>query len=188
MKLAGKMTALVGVVMLIVATFLKYESNGEESLSLWQGTTRFPVILTVLAVAAAVLITISFFVDRWGLPFATAAIGFLCVGETFPLLSQSYTPFRVGFWLSIAGSVVIALGATLALIGTRARAVAPAAAPTRGAGIAAPAAGAPRYQPQMAQPSVPAGWYPDPYGQGQERYWNGSAWSGNVRAGGAHVR
>jgi len=106
----------------------------------------------------------------------------VCVGETFPLVFDSYTPFRVGFWLAIAGSVVIATGATTALIGTRSRAAAPAAAATRAAGLAAPAGGAPRYDPQAAQPSVPAGWYPDPYGQGQERYWNGSAWSGNVRA------
>ena len=183
MKLAGKIIALVGVVMLIVATFLKYA----QETSLWQGTTRFPVVLTILAAAAGLLVIISFFVDRWGLSFAAAAIGFLCVGETFPQIFDSYSPFRVGFWLAIAGSVVIATGATLALIGTRARAVASASAETLGGGLAAPAGGAPRYAPRAAQPAVPAGWYPDPYGQGQERYWNGSAWSGDVRAGGARV-
>ena len=26
-------------------------------------------------------------------------------------------------------------------------------------------------------PSTPAGWYPDPAGSGQQRYWDGNAWS-----------
>lgn len=30
-------------------------------------------------------------------------------------------------------------------------------------------------------PSVPAGWFPDPEGSGQERYWNGSNWTGAYR-------
>src|SRR4051812_3861659 len=29
-------------------------------------------------------------------------------------------------------------------------------------------------------PLVPAGWYPDPAGSGQKRYWNGDAWTVNL--------
>lgn len=32
------------------------------------------------------------------------------------------------------------------------------------------------------EPSAPAGWYPDPQNPGQQRYWDGSAWSSAVPA------
>ena len=39
-------------------------------------------------------------------------------------------------------------------------------------------------QPQPATPSVPAGWYADPAGRYELRYWDGSAWTEHVsRAG-----
>lgn len=34
---------------------------------------------------------------------------------------------------------------------------------------------------QSPQPTVPAGWYPDPAGAPDERYWDGGAWTGYVR-------
>lgn len=37
--------------------------------------------------------------------------------------------------------------------------------------------------PPPPAPSVPAGWYPDPAGGGGLRYWNGSAWTEDVRPG-----
>jgi membrane protease YdiL (CAAX protease family) len=37
-------------------------------------------------------------------------------------------------------------------------------------------------QQQSSQPAVPAGWYPDPAGAPDQRYWNGYEWTGYVRA------
>ncbi len=49
---------------------------------------------------------------------------------------------------------------------------------------AAAAAAAPTSPAQPATPSVPAGWYPDPAGRFELRYWDGSAWTEHVsRAG-----
>jgi hypothetical protein len=46
----------------------------------------------------------------------------------------------------------------------------------------APAAGA--YNPAPAAPAVPAGWYADPAGRFELRYWDGSTWTEHVsRAG-----
>jgi hypothetical protein len=36
----------------------------------------------------------------------------------------------------------------------------------------------------MTNGSVPAGWYRDPTGQGEARYWNGSSWTETVSRGG----
>jgi hypothetical protein len=42
----------------------------------------------------------------------------------------------------------------------------------------------PSYQPAAATPAVPAGWYADPAGRFDLRYWDGGAWTEHVsRAG-----
>lgn len=46
----------------------------------------------------------------------------------------------------------------------------------------------PTYQPQpvaaAATPAVPAGWYGDPAGRFELRYWDGSTWTEHVSTGG----
>lgn len=39
----------------------------------------------------------------------------------------------------------------------------------------------------MADTVSPAGWYADPSGQGEARYWNGAAWTQSVNRGGVEV-
>ena len=36
-----------------------------------------------------------------------------------------------------------------------------------------------------AAPSPPSGWYPDPYGRHEMRYWDGARWTEHVADGGA---
>ena len=70
-------------------------------------------------------------------------------------------------------------------------AVAPAAAPLAPIVEAPPAytpapayAPAPAYNPAPAAPAVPSGWYADPAGRFELRYWDGGAWTEHVsRAG-----
>lgn len=48
----------------------------------------------------------------------------------------------------------------------------------------------PGYQPAPPPPppaAVPAGWYPDPSGRHQQRYWDGAAWTADVTDGGAQT-
>ena len=71
--------------------------------------------------------------------------------------------------VSSAPATVIQSAAPMANIGDYS---APAAAP------------APAYQPAPATPAVPAGWYADPAGRFDLRYWDGSTWTEHVsRAG-----
>jgi len=39
----------------------------------------------------------------------------------------------------------------------------------------------------MVDESTPSGWYQDPSGQGDGRYWNGTAWTSSVNRGGVVV-
>jgi hypothetical protein len=49
-----------------------------------------------------------------------------------------------------------------------------------------PAASAPAAAPAAAAvPSVPAGWYADPSGRFEQRYWDGGTWTEHVARGGA---
>jgi hypothetical protein len=48
-----------------------------------------------------------------------------------------------------------------------------------------PAASAPSQPATAAVPSVPAGWYADPSGRFEQRYWDGGTWTEHVARGGA---
>lgn len=52
--------------------------------------------------------------------------------------------------------------------------------------VVAPAAqvAAPAAQVAAPAPAVPSGWYPDPSGRHQHRWWDGSRWSNNVATNG----
>ena len=53
----------------------------------------------------------------------------------------------------------------------------PVAAAAAVAAEPAPAPAPPSPPPAPATPSIPAGWYPDPAGRFELRYWDGNAWS-----------
>jgi hypothetical protein len=62
-----------------------------------------------------------------------------------------------------------------------------AAQPAEAAPSYAPTAAAPPaqpVQPQPTQPQVPAGWYSDPSGRFELRYWDGNGWTEHVARGG----
>jgi hypothetical protein len=42
----------------------------------------------------------------------------------------------------------------------------------------------PGVRPPGAPPALPAGWYTDPMGRFQHRYWSGTAWTANVSTNG----
>lgn len=110
--IAGRITVLVGCVLLLVSMFVTYVSVGPVSESLWQATTRMPVILTVIAGVAIILTLASFY--RPGLALAVAAGSFFALGETFPLTFNSY-PFQAGFWLGVVGAALMCLGSALVI-------------------------------------------------------------------------
>jgi hypothetical protein len=61
------------------------------------------------------------------------------------------------------------------------------AQPVEPAAAYAPTAAAPAaqpVQPQPTQPQVPAGWYSDPSGRFELRYWDGNGWTEHVARGG----
>jgi len=83
-----------------------------------------------------------------------------------------------------AGWAVAPDPAPLAPIAEAAPAYTPAPAPSYAPAPAPAPAAAPAYAPAPAAPAVPAGWYADPAGRFELRYWDGGTWTEHVsRAG-----
>jgi hypothetical protein len=97
---------------LIASFFLTYASSDSVSQSLWQATTRMPLILTLLAAAAIVVTVVSFFVDLPGFGLVAAVVSFFALGETFPLIFARY-PFQEGFWIGVVSAAVMGAGSVL---------------------------------------------------------------------------
>ena len=93
----------------------------------------------------------------------------------------------------VAAAPVVEAAAAAAVAEPAGWAVAPDTAPLAPIAEAPPAytstpayapAPAPAYNPAPAAPAVPSGWYADPAGRFELRYWDGSAWTEHVsRAG-----
>jgi hydrogenase/urease accessory protein HupE len=166
-KPIGITAVVIGGVAAIVSPLLHYVLDT----SVWQLTTRYPLIVTILVAVAMALAVTSLAVDRWLLLAVAGLISAFVLGEVFPLIVPSYH-YEIGFWLWTGGAAIMTAGSVLALTGSidglrraERRAGIAFAADTSGAGGASP----------------PAGWYPDPAGAGKERFWAGEAWTENVR-------
>ena len=180
-KPIGVTAVVIGGVAAIVSPLLHY---GLDT-SVWQLTTRYPLIVTILVAMAMALAVTSFAVDRWLLLALAGLISAFVLGAVFPLIAPSYH-YQIGFWLWTAGAAIMTAGSLLALTGS----IDGLRRAERRAGIAfaADTSGAdadPEDMRSSASPSgvafPPAGWYPDPAGAGKERFWAGEAWTENVR-------
>jgi Protein of unknown function (DUF2510) len=181
MKPLGITTFLVGGLTAAASPFLHYVGD----LSLWHSTVRYPLILTILVVVAMVLAVASLAVDRWFLPALAGLLSAFVLGEAFPLLYASYH-FQLGFWLLTAGALVMTASSLLALTGS----IAGLRRAERRAGIAfASDVGGESPEPlEAGDPAIasggalpPSGWYADPAGVAQERFWSGEAWTEKLR-------
>jgi hypothetical protein len=164
LKLAGKVTVVIGsLVFLLSVSLLHYV----DSATLWDLTTRLPVILIVLAVGALIVAGVSFFQQSIILPIISTCVGFYLFGQFFDIATSSYRGYGVGFWLGSAGALAMAVGGLLSLLG-----------------CAQTQATTPYARDDLAvSPVTPApGWYPDPSAQFRMRYWSGVGWTDQVQA------
>jgi Protein of unknown function (DUF2510) len=200
MRRFGLLVAAAGAVAFIASlALLKYADLGLGGQTMWQFTTRLPVVLTVLAALTLGLSLLALAQRSRVYPALATAIGFYVLGQFFPDGNLSYTPYKAGFWVCVAGAVAMAVGSLIALVAARPeeaerstyrdRAVrAPSgpapSAPLVAAGVQqAPAATAMPVATEVpnAAGAIPAGWFPDPLGEAGERYWSGSEWTHQVR-------
>lgn len=178
MKLAGKITMLVGGIAFMASLAgLNYWNVGAGSQTLWSYTTREPVILTILAVVVCGLAIASVFAESFLLPFIATCVSFYLLGQFFYDGDPVFSHYGAGYWIGTTASVAMSVGGFLAVIAQQ-RAAKRAAA-------AAMSPPPPAYVPVPAPPppvtTSPAGWYADASGQALERYWSGTAWTGDVR-------
>lgn len=180
-KPIGITAVVIGGAAVIVSPLLHYVLDA----SVWQVTTRYPLIVTILAAAAMVLAVASLAVHRWLFLALAGLISAFVLGEVFPLIFPSYH-YQVGFWLWTAGAAIMTTGSVLALTGSidalrraerRAGIAFAADTSRRDAALQDPRSSAIPSDATLPQP----GWYPDPAGAAEERYWAGEAWTENLR-------
>lgn len=112
---------------------------------------------------------------------------FVLAGNVVTVLrAPDVLPVSVG-----PGMVMTLLGVVVGLVGLTVGALSPgdapgAAMPVAAYGAAAPGAvGAPSATAGAGVPTSPAGWFADPTGRHELRYWDGRAWTAAVSDGGA---
>jgi Protein of unknown function (DUF2510) len=159
----GRGLLVTGAALVPLALSLRFYDSGTFHETGWKAFSSTDIVLTVLAAAAALLAVLSFFLAP-RLLVAAAALAFTTLGWFIPERSQWHYYGR-GVWLGLGGAAVMAIGGTLAYLGSPPE-IAPIATPQ----AAAPPAGPP-----------PPGWYPDPGGSGRARWWTGSDWSDRLQ-------
>jgi hypothetical protein len=128
LRLSGTiMVILGGVLVLIALAFLPYVSFGKPFVggffpfggepTLWDLSTREPVILTVVGVAAIVAAAGDLLLSGSEPILLVLATGFsfYLFGRIFPVGFTDFSGFRAGFWLATAAAVIMIVGGVLAV-------------------------------------------------------------------------
>ena len=162
-RLAG-LLAFTGAVLLGLGCWLPYSSSGDTEFAVFQrhggasGQIYFavePAAVMVVAAALGLMLLRSKLPAVWtgvlmaiGAQTALMWLGYLGSSLTAPSYGAGQGPHvKAGGWIGLAGSLVIAVASVVALRASTAEAL------------------------------PPAGWYADPAGEDQLRYWSGSFWT-----------
>jgi hypothetical protein len=109
-----------GVVFLLAVTFLDYVSPPSPH-TLWDLTTRLPLVLTIVAVAAVLLAIVSLMSDSQLAAVLAACFSFYLFGQFFPVGAPFYNGLGVGVWLATSATIAMSVGGVLAAAGGFAR-------------------------------------------------------------------
>src|SRR4051812_7818714 len=155
----------LGAAVALVGTFLHFSSD----LSIWQNLTRADVFLAAVCVASMLLAAAAWArpsaqLDRMLIASAGAGFGI----EAFLAVERYYSTRQAGFFFIAAAAVIQGVGLIMFFL--------PAPRP-RAVEVSPPAGGVRPAEEGRAAAPPPAGWYPDPAGSADERYWDGTAWT-----------
>jgi hypothetical protein len=107
------MIILGGLVFLGAITFLDYSVHR----TLWDLTTREPVVLAVIG-ATAVALAASSLLSATPIPSLLAACcSFYLFGQFFPDGARAYHGVGTGFWLATYATVAMSIGGVLVVVG-----------------------------------------------------------------------
>jgi hypothetical protein len=166
--LIGRAMATVGAIVMGVS--LLQPAFEDSTISNWDVYRRIDLFVLAAAVATLVLLLVSLFAGAELLLFFVSVLASFVLGF-FLLINLEFPESDLGGWfLAIAGSAAILVGAAIALV---------PALVTR-AGTSADLAFLP-VETSPAPEAHPAGWYSDPSGQAGLRYWDGQAWTERTR-------
>lgn len=174
----GRGIAAGGGVLTLISMFLPWFKFEDGSTNLWKATPRADIALCIIAVAVVGLAIAGMLAQLRILDVLLAVLSAAAFGFTLSYAIDYNADF--GGW----GELVSPIGPALSLAGALLAVLLTPAVTSGGQAMPAPS-GAPAPDdlapppPQAVTP--PAGWYTDPSGQASERYWSGSAWTGQIR-------
>jgi len=175
MVMAGGLVFVASLPLLHLYSKEVFESKEETTTiaakTLWGLTTREPVILTVLAVAAAALALTAVLTDLEILDVLATALSFYLLGRFFDIGARTYNFYAEELWVGTAALVAMSVGGLLAITGAIRR---------KPVALSTSAEQTQRLLPAQAPAAAAAGWYPDPSQAGRQRYWSGIAWTDRV--------
>ena|SRR5438105_4614098 len=125
LRLIGTILVILGgVVFLVALTLLPYFSAGFlgrlfREPTLWDLTTREPVILTMVGVAAILAAVGALLTDEPVLLILASVFSFYLFGRIFPVGPVTYRLYGVGFWIATAATFTMSVGGVLAVAGWR---------------------------------------------------------------------
>jgi hypothetical protein len=148
-----------GIIYVIALATLHYWT---DTSTWWSVETVGPAVATSIAVAVAAFAFAAIFSDSIAVAALAVSLSFLLLGDTVYTGEHGYMFYGAGYWVTSACALIMAVGGIFAFSGyvlrdPRAHRVGTSSAP--------PA----------------AGWYEDPSGEAEERYWTGGAWSEHTR-------
>lgn len=181
--------AIGAAVVVFISLFLPSFSSGdnEDGQSFFEFYTRYDIVLALLCVLAVVLAIVDRFVRANLLPLA-GAIGFFLLSDPAFILCDEFggtLDKQSGFYLHLLGALTLSATTLMSLLADSAGARQPTSAMTTSPPPPPPPppSVAPQRPPSAPTAGPPAheGWYPDPLGQTNERYWSGSSWTDQTR-------
>jgi hypothetical protein len=192
MRIATRLLALAALLLGLGSTLLSYSGYDGAGYTFWEIFRRWDIITLGISVALCLSVLIAL-----GNP---GRLWDLLVAVALTFVFTNYAPFAVEYDSGTAAGLILggaasalALFAGLLLLVEgpgvpRVQSFRPAAYATTAHPTAAHAAATfvpqppPTPQPQRAPQSPAAGWYPDPGGSRGQRYWDGAAWTNDLRS------
>jgi hypothetical protein len=177
--MAGRLLVAAGGLLALIGLFLPLYTGDFDSVNAWEALRVTDVVSLLIAVGALGAAAVSVFAAAGLLLALSLLLGTTLFGIVLTnIVEVPGASIGAGGYLGLLGAIAVAAGAVVALSPALARGLAAGGIATLDfAAFARSRARAPGEGSAEVAELPPAGWYPDPTGRAEQRFWDGSAWT-----------